>query len=78
MTPETKASNAKTTAAAGLKQQAKQDEIETERAKGSPLKKGEKRVEERAVAANGDGPVADPANDPTRSKAPSPSKGSKQ
>lgn len=58
MTSKSTPPERKTAAASGLKKQAKQDEIKTEDAKGSPLKKGAERVQERAVAANGKGSVA--------------------
>lgn len=65
MTSQTKPAESKTASAAGLKKQAKHDEIKTEEAKGSPLKKGAERVNERAVAANGKGPVANSNQAPT-------------
>ncbi|WP_156892444.1 hypothetical protein [Salaquimonas pukyongi] len=42
-----------------LEQAAREDEIKTEDAKGSPLKKGAERVTERAVSANEEGPKAE-------------------
>lgn len=43
---------------AGLKKEARKEEHEVEQAKGSHLKKGAERVDERAKAANGKGPKA--------------------
>ncbi|PWW02291.1 hypothetical protein DFR52_102960 [Hoeflea marina] len=45
-------------ASAGFKKEARKEELDVEAAKGSHLKKGAERVDERAKAANGKGPKA--------------------
>ena len=46
-------------AKASYREETREEEREVEAAKGSDLKKGAERVEERAKAANGKGPKAE-------------------